>query len=735
MRTLFLLLSLVAHTLAAANFPAAISAEQPMSDPVFTAPAGNQQTLAVASDGTIGFAVWLDTRRGNTDLYGSRIDVNGVSLDPRGILIDTNTTGGSVIFNGTDFVVASERGSEKTFTFVTTDGAIVDRKTMTLLYMQVAATMGSGPDARILFVGFGMGTIVDSHANIVMANVQLAMPASQSFAAAAAGANEFLILHTNLVPGRHLFADRFDRDGKLLGTVDSGVDLNVIGSTVALAGGSDGYLLVGRGPYEREVLAAHLDHNGVLTGFRSFAAYDATQRVPGNPNARPSVLRDGDHYEVAWTISDASGEAHTWRATEPAAGIGQGTPSRILDWAGMGYGTAIAKIGSQPVVVTDALRSGLSTSIDPLVTANGSASLVLSSTATLQSAPLVAASSNAYAVLWNEFGPDGSAHLYLRRSGAAAVEVTSSANGRAIPARVAAAGEKYVVAWATSSTLSGSGNYVVRRMSAATGQWLDGEPVPLATAFEIELASNNDGVMAAYTVSCPSQSRCLRTRPIAMDDGAPLRSAEAIPTSSSAFELSLARDGHDYLIAFNDNVCIFPCDAVAASRLLALRVRADGKALDANPLDLTGGFSYLHNPSAAWTGTSYAVTWDAGTIVGRRITSSGVADAVRAIAPRPSHLIWHRLVRSGSNLLLLFTEQNAEGSSTSGMVIDPQTLTANGDATLLATNQPQYPKLSAVTLPNGFVLAYERVEPAAGNVPRVFNKVYGEAARRRAARQ
>src|SRR3954470_4731406 len=155
MRPLFFALAFAAQIAAASNFPAAISPEQPISEPVFAPAAGNQQTLAVASNGTIGFAVWFDQRGGHTDLYGSRIDANGVSLDPTGILIATGVTGGTIIWNGSEFVAVSQRGSDDTFTFVTPEGAIVDRKTITLLYMQVAATMGSGPEARILFVGFG----------------------------------------------------------------------------------------------------------------------------------------------------------------------------------------------------------------------------------------------------------------------------------------------------------------------------------------------------------------------------------------------------------------------------------------------------------------------------------------------------------------------------------------------------------------------------------------------------
>ena len=98
---------------------------------------------------------------------------------------------------------------------------------------------------------------------------------SQSVVIAGAGANEFLLLHTNLVPGHHLFADRIDRNGKFLGTADSGIDLNVIGTTLALAGDNDGYLLVGRGVTDREIIAVHLDHTGVMTSQRTLMPFSA----------------------------------------------------------------------------------------------------------------------------------------------------------------------------------------------------------------------------------------------------------------------------------------------------------------------------------------------------------------------------------------------------------------------------------------------------------------------------
>jgi hypothetical protein len=90
MRTLFPVFLLTAQTLAAANFPPAITPERPVSERVFIAAAGNQQTLAIASDGNLGFAVWLDARRGSSDLLGSRIDSNGTlgaAVDPQALIV------------------------------------------------------------------------------------------------------------------------------------------------------------------------------------------------------------------------------------------------------------------------------------------------------------------------------------------------------------------------------------------------------------------------------------------------------------------------------------------------------------------------------------------------------------------------------------------------------------------------------------------------------------------------
>jgi hypothetical protein len=749
MRSLVLIAAFAANTaIGAAAFPPAISPEQPASTHTFGAAAGSQQTLAVASNGQLAFAVWLDQRSGATDLYGSRLNADGVPLDPLGIVIATGATGGDVFWNGTAFVVIAEQGPQTTFSFVTPDGVITGRKSSQIVN-QLTATIGTGSDTRILFVGDRTAMILDSQANFVTIGVDLSIPFLETAIVAASSGSEFLILHTMPGTDRPLSADRIDRDGKFLGTADTGLTLAKTGRTLALAGGPDEYLLVSRGPTDQAGFLAHLDKTGVKKTVGSFAPNDRTLRL-SYPAAKPGVVFDGAAYQIAWTTSEADGSAHTWGISEPAGnGVSSPPLSQFLSWTGTGYGVVMAKAGSSLIVITDAFRAGVSTSIDSVVSMTSSPfHPTLSLTATLQAMPQVASSSNGYAVLWNEYGPDGSSHLYLRRFSqtlagapvdAAPIEVASDPNGHAIAASVAAAGNTYVIAWTNATSYNGD-TYVLRRFSATTGSWLDAEPVPLTVAKELVLGSNGDGALAVYSVPCQAYDRCLRARAIATDTGAALRSNETIPSNGPAFEISIASDGHDYLIAWNDNFCYYPCDVILPSRILALRLASDGKALDAAPLVVDGTPSVMQDvPSAAWIGNSYAVSWRRGfsSIFGAHVSSAGVTDASRPILEASFIPLSHHLVAAGASLLLLTMQENYDGAitiTTSGVGLDPQSLLPTGEPVLLVADQPPNGSVSAAALPTGVVIAYDRVEQSAASVARVFTRAFGSVARHRAAR-
>jgi len=748
MRSLFLTVAFAATAVAAVAFPPPLTPEQPVSQRLIGPAAGDQQTLAVASNGQMSFAVWLDQRGGPLqwnrmyDLYGSRIDSAGVSLDPMGIHIASVVTGGTVIWNGTAFVVVSEGPSAGTlFTFITPDGVQAGQKVVPGAegtgIQPLATSMGSGPEARILFAGRGVATIVDGFGDVVATGIQL--PSGSGLLAAGSNRSEFLLLLYTSTNQHRIDAIRLDRDGKLISTSNTGLDLAIIGSNVSLAGGNDNYLLVGFGGK----VFAYLDLNGIAKG--PLTPLDSS----GPPSSTKSVVVfDGDTYLAAWTATTTDGHAYAAIARVPATEGGTDAPvlTHPLQWSGEGHGAVLGLAGTHVILIVDAFRAGISTTIDPIakvldapfdtVPLPGA----LSSSLTRQVVPQVASSTNGYAIVWNEYGPDGANHLYLRRfslTGAPAdpapIEVARDDGGQAITARIAAAGGEYVVAWSSAYVYYATWNYVVRRLSATTGVWIDAAPVPLATrASDLTLGASRDNVLAVYNVyNTACTQGCMRARAIAMDSGPPLRTAETSLATMITTDFSVASNGADFLVAWTDNPCTYPtCDVLSIYSLFVERVGADGTPLDSKPLALDSGLPEF--PSIAWAGTSYVVTWTPGlyTIIAARISANGgLASTQQASFTIGTDWFVSQRVVAGASGLLLFTTGT---TTTQGTALDAASLVPSGTPFTIKTDPRFTQTFSAAPLPSGVVVAYDRVGEDTENVERVFNRVFADTVRRRA---
>jgi hypothetical protein len=123
-------------------YGARVTADGSMLDgtgiPISTA-TGNQSSAAVVFDGTGYFVVWADTRSGTSDIYGARVTVDGVVLDPGGIQITSTPSVAeldpALAFDGTNYFVVWDQGTCPCGLFgtrVSTAGTVLDPGGITL---------------------------------------------------------------------------------------------------------------------------------------------------------------------------------------------------------------------------------------------------------------------------------------------------------------------------------------------------------------------------------------------------------------------------------------------------------------------------------------------------------------------------------------------------------------------------------------------------------------------------
>jgi hypothetical protein len=713
--------------------------EQPVFDRLVLGGAANyQKTLGIASNGQIGLAIWLDDRRGNVpEVYGSRLDASGTPLDPLGILLPANAA--NVAWNGNAFVVAGGG----TLTFVGADGTILGQKSLGNGYSLIA-TSGSGAAIRMFFNTGNRGAITDGVGNVIASGIEL-WPSNLAgvYLRFAGGSNsDFLVFYT--WQGADYQVSRIDASGQRLSSSDSGIAFVAAPIVHVVAGDADGYLLAAMGPNNTGVTAYHLDRSGVVSGTE---ALDFRGGFYSAVNMPLSVIRGSQGYTVAWTTIEGSIARANVARVQPAGGA---SVRQTAQWNGVAYGAFVALAAGRDLFVFDAFRQGSSTSLDPLVQSmseslgDETAPQPVATTAATQRIPQVASSGTGYAVLWNESGPDGSVHLFLRRFSDGAVpldaapfEVASYAvpveYGATIDARIAATAGTYVVAWADVS-VGGSSPLFVRRLSASTGLWLDDAPVPLAIGTLNTLGSNGTTALVVYTADA-SGGYTARARSIAMDPGPPLSSTEWPLPSVRLIEPTIASNGHDYLMVFDGNHClgIGDCDVIIAYHMLGLRLSAEGRPLDLEPLVLDAAVGQPTKPSVAWTGKRYVAGWESlGILTAAHVSSDGVVtDAGHAVLDAEGIVLSEQIAASGGQLFLTWTSKRNQDGTAFIRQIDPDSLNPAGDATTVAAGSNM---ITGAAVPGGFVAAYDRIDAPGGNVPRVFSRIIlGSSARRRAS--
>jgi hypothetical protein len=370
----------------------------------------------------------------------------------------------------------------------------------------------------------------------------------------------------------------------------------------------------------------------------------------------------------------------------------------------------------------------------------------------------IAAGANGYAVAWNEYGTDGFNHKYVRRfSGSGSPQdatltlVASSSRSyfAALPTAIVSNGETYLVGWQTDT------DYLVRRLDATTGDWIDPGPFALGLGSPVSLASNGTDALAFGGAAC-GNTPCLAAQRIALS-GPPLTSPAVnfrtlAPYTSSV--RAIESNGTDYLaVWFESPFCMFdPCLPIPGP-VFAMRLRADGTAIDAQPLKLSAQDRAVSNLSAAWADGRYLVAWsDFDVVRGTRVTDEGaVSDrdpiyggVLLAAAAKPTEIysLTPVVVGVGRRFALLLNRvtrvDSLYGATLEGVAFDARAADLSFvpalPHTVIAPAASGYPRnLAAASRGYTLATAYDLPTAEAGNVSRVVLRLFAEPIPRRRA--
>ena len=730
------------------------SFEQPVSSDVTVSPAaGTQYFPKVATNGDISVVAWEDDRQGRNTVYAARVDGNGNVLDPFGVRIgDAFQEVGALVWNGTAFVAILGH----TFVFITPDMSVTSKTSNTLNDYELAAVT-TGSDPRFLFVkrdSAGSAAIVDGDGNVL--SQKPTSPGNWLVSWVGGGSHDgFLVIHQL---ANSMLAERFDRDGKSLSRTDSGLPTKIMTGREGIAGGDEGFLFVQQLTESSDVAAYFLDAAGVFTGHK----ITLTPPVAGISYAygayRTPVVREADRYIVAWHIQGYLDYSHpdpAQKLTEMVADIGlNGTYAiRQLGQSSMSStgGLALASDFGKRLIAASVGRFGLLRgayvfvrSVTPALESSDRQPVTFSAKA--QSSQEIASGANGYAVTWDEADTDNNTtSIFVRRfspSGepqdtprvlvTAPFQYDYNSYDRTLPgAKIVSNGATYLVGWKTPA------GFVIRRMNAQTGAWIDPQPLALSRHTAPALASNGTDALAVSAVDCDTGGeRCLIVTRIPMSgDPALLDAAVALHVAAGSVTPAIATSGKDYLVAWTNGPVSCGDLCTLRQQIFAVRLRSDGSVLDASPLLLDDGLrAYLTDVAVTWTGARYLVAWKASnnTPRGKHVTAQGVVletgNGGTGVALSHGTFAFRAAALDRHFFFFLAGSQGWESVSS----------VPDADASVLYAAQPvaflqQSLGPFSVAVRNGtLAVVYARVGDAdSGHVPRLFLRLFDDFSPRR----
>jgi hypothetical protein len=256
---------------------------------------------------------------------------------------------------------------------------------------------------------------------------------------------------------------------------------------------------------------------------------------------------------------------------------------------------------------------------------------LLSFSAPMQTNAEVAAGAHGYLVGWSEKKNEGPTSIHLRRFAATGspLDETPLTLGQSESLQVLAAGDIYLVGWRSGF------RSLVRRLSAVDGQWLDPSPVELqGLGGAALLGTNGVDAVAAIGVLCESSRWCVAVQKISLSGALHAEPPVVVTPPLYSFDGAIASNGSDYLLVWSEGFrdCNITC-APTPLRIEALRLRADGTAIDPQPIVIEKDQGSSSSPSVIWAGDRYLLAWSFPEQVrGAAITAEGSIEGTRDFA-------------------------------------------------------------------------------------------------------
>lgn len=546
-----------------------------------TTAANNQDTPAAAFGASGYLVVWKDDRSGSSDIYGSRVAVDGSVLDASGISISAAAGGQgypAVAFGDSVFLVAWADNREATQHIygarVQIDGTVLD------------------PD----------GIAICSAAN------------GQSYPAVAYDGTAFLVVWEDLRNSDgDIYGARVAADGTVLDP--GGIAISTASGDQTVPGvTSNGasWLAVwedSRNGTVKDIYGARVLPDGsVLNG----GGIPICTQSAEQSNA--AVSFDGQDWFVIWNDYRQGSVFNTYAARVDSSGaVLDANGFVVCPYLSQQYNPAVATADSMHLIAWHDSRNGVKDIYGARVAADGTVlqcSMAIAVAPSPQANPAVAFDGTNYLAVWQDLRLGSANDIYGIRVGSdeslldpAGIAISASSGDQACPA-VAPGSAAYLVAW--QDYRNGAYDIYAARVTAS-GTVLDVAGIAVSTASGAQeypaVASDGADYLAVWQDARAGSYDIYGARLTA--GGVVLDASAFVISNATGDQLrpAVAFDGNNYFVVWNDY------RNGSAYDIYGARVSPAGVVLDASGIAVSTATGAQEYPAIAHDGMNYLVVW------------------------------------------------------------------------------------------------------------------------------